>query len=252
MPVHFAGLAVDMAPIEALAEKYGLRVIEDAAHAIGTRYNDRLIGSQGDIICFSFHPNKNMTTIEGGAIACFDANLVKRLESIRFHGIERDEQGNMEVSEWGGKMNLPDVNAALGISQLTKLDAFNAYRSRLADVYLEHLPKHESLLPPAKGVGHSWHIFAVLIDFAQLGTNRHEFQQRLQGRGIGSGYHYPAMHLFKLYRQYGYKEGDFPAAERIGAQTLTLPLFPAMSNDDVTRVCAGLNDVLEEYRRAGA
>lgn len=252
MPVHFAGLAVDMAPIEALARQHKLRVIEDAAHAIGTRDHGRLIGSSGDLVCFSFHPNKNITTIEGGAVACFDPALAQRLERLRFFGIEKDAEGNMDVQAWGGKMNLTDVNSALGIVQLTRLEKFNTRRRELVKLYFQHLPKHPLLLPPADDAGHSWHMFAPLIAFAALGVTRYEFQQRLQAHGIGSGFHYPAMHLFAVYRQLGYQPGDCPNAERIGVETLTLPLFPAMSDADVQRVCVALHSVLEELSRAGA
>ena len=252
MPVHFAGLAVDMAGIEQLAREHGVRVIEDAAHAIGTYYQDRPIGAAGDLVCFSFHPNKNMTTIEGGAVACFDNPMAQRLERIRFHGIERDADGHQDVSEWGGKMNLTDVNSALGLAQLKRLDAFVARRRALVAAYSAQIPKHAALLPPADGPGHSWHIYAPLIAFDDLAVTRTEFQQRLQAHDIGSGYHYPAMHLFKLYRRFGYAEGDFPNAERIGAQTLTLPLFPAMADSDVTRVCTALAQVIEELEHGGA
>ena len=246
IPVHFAGLPVEMDPIYALARKHKLRVIEDAAHAIGTRYNGKLIGAQGDLICFSFHPNKNMTTIEGGAIASFDNNLIKPLQQIRFHGITRDAEGNQDVPAWGGKMNLADVNAALGIVQLRKLEQFNAKRVQLIEHYYKVLPKHPALIPPGNGPGHSWHIFAVLIDFARLGISRSQFQQRLQKLDIGSGVHYPAMHLFGAYQRFGYRRGDFPNSEQIGDQTLTLPLFPAMTTQDVDKVCAALHQILQE------
>ncbi len=252
IPVHFAGLPVDMAPLEALAKQHGLRVIEDAAHAIGTRDHGRLIGASGDMICFSFHPNKNMTTIEGGAVACFDPAAVRHLERLRFHGIEKDAEGNMEVEAWGGKLNLTDVNAALGIVQLARLEKFNARRRELVKLYYHHLPKHPALLPPSDDPGHSWHLFAPLIAFATLGVTRHQFQQRLQKHDIGSGFHYPAMHLFAAYRKLGYQPGDCPNAERIGAETLSIPLFPAMTDADVQRVCAALSHVLEECSRAGA
>lgn len=252
IPVHFAGLPVDMVPLEELAKKHKLRIIEDAAHAIGTRYRGRTIGAAGDMVCFSFHPNKNMTTIEGGATATFDTALTTKLERIRFHGIIKDAEGNMDVQAWGGKMNLTDVNAALGIVQLARLEKFNARRRELVNLYFKHLPKHATVLAPSDADGHSWHIFAPLIDFKALGVTRYQFQQRLQQRDIGSGFHYPAMHLFDVYRKFGYNDGDFPNAERIGAQTLTLPLFPAMTDADVQRVCAAVGEVINELSRAGS
>jgi dTDP-4-amino-4,6-dideoxygalactose transaminase len=244
IPVHFAGLAVDLGPIYELAAREGLLVIEDAAHAIGTRYGERRVGSSGNPVCFSFHPNKNMTTIEGGALASNDRQYLKRIERIRFHGIERDDLGNMNVPQWGGKMNLPDVGAALGIAQLAKLDGFNRRRRTLARRYLQKLPRHAALVLPAEAPGHTWHMFCVCVDYASLGIERAAFQQALAERGIGTGVHYPAIHLFGLYRRYGYGPGDFPVAERIGAQTLTLPLFPAMTEEDVDSVCGAFTELL--------
>jgi dTDP-4-amino-4,6-dideoxygalactose transaminase len=244
IPVHFAGRAVEMAPLYELAEQHGLLMLEDAAQAIGTCYRDARIGSSGNPVCFSFHPNKNMTTIEGGALACEDADLIERVERIRFHGISRDDEGVITVGEWGGKMNLPDVNAALGLVQLTRLEGFNRRRRELALRYLERLPRHPALLLPQDVPGHSWHMFCVCLDFEMLGKSRREVMEWFAQRGVGLGIHYPAMHLFPLYRRYGYGEGDFPNAERIGAQTLTLPLFPTMTDEEQQQVCDAFQRLL--------
>ena len=173
-----------------------------------------------------------------------DHQIAKRLERIRFHGIERDGHGNVDVPEWGGKMNLPDVGAAMGLVQLPKLDAFNARRRELARDYLQHLPERDFLLVPEDLPGHSWHMFCVCIDYAAIGMDRIDFLAALRARGIAAGIHYPAIHLFGLYRRYGYSPGDFPNAERIGAQTLTLPLFPAMEAGDLDRVCGALVEII--------
>lgn len=246
IPVHFSGLAVDLDPLYALAARHNLVVIEDAAHAIGTAYHGKKIGAMGNPVCFSFHPNKNMTTIEGGALASVDPAFIKRIERIRFHGIERDADGVMDVPEWGGKMNLPDVSAALGLVQLSKLDRFNAQRKQLAARYFQRLHESPVLVLPADGEGHSWHMFCICIDYTALGTTRKQVQTELQQRGISAGIHYPAMHLFSLYRRLGYDVGMFPAAEQIDAQTLTLPLFPAMTNADVDHVCDALLRIIEK------
>ena len=177
-----------------------------------------------------------MTTIEGGAVASNDQKLIKQLESIRFHGISRSDAGEMMVEAWGGKMNLPDVNAAIGLAQLKKLDGFNAKRRLLAEYYFEQLPRHKLLVLPADTPGHSWHMFCVCLDFESLGMSREDILETFKTRDIMLGMHYPAMHLFGLYRQLGYGRGDFPNAEQIGDQTFTLPLFPAMTIDDVDRV----------------
>ncbi|WP_193164299.1 DegT/DnrJ/EryC1/StrS family aminotransferase [Microbulbifer hainanensis] len=244
IPVHFSGLPVDMEPIYKLSQENRITVIEDACHAIGSSYNGAMIGAAGNPACFSFHPNKNMTTIEGGALSCKDVAFMKRIERIRFHGIERNEQGEIFVSEWGGKMNLSDVSAAMGIVQLGKLDDFNRQRERLAHRYFEQLPDHPALVKPANGKGHSWHMFCVCIDGEAIGKSRQEIIDFFREHDIAVGMHYPAMHLFPLYRRLGYQAGDFPNAEQIGAQTLTLPLFPGMTDRDVDMVCETINSLL--------
>lgn len=244
LPVHFAGLALDLDPIYRLAEKHALVVIEDAAQAIGTHYQGRSVGSSGNPVCFSFHPNKNMTTIEGGALACGDSELIKRIERIRFHGIERDAAGEMDVPEWGGKMNLPDVGAALGLVQLQRLEGFNRRRRELAQRYLNTLPEHWALMLPVDEPGHSWHMFCVLLDAARLGKRRSDVVGFFKERGVSLGIHYPAMHLFSLYRRQGWAPGACPNAERIGEQTLTLPLFPDMRDEHVDQVCELFKELL--------
>jgi dTDP-4-amino-4,6-dideoxygalactose transaminase len=244
IPVHFAGMPVDMTPVYDLAYNHDILVLEDAAQAIGSAYKERKIGSFGNPVAFSFHPNKNMTTIEGGAIASDDPSLIKQLESIRFHGISRDKAGDMLVESWGGKMNLPDVNAAVGLPQLKKLDGFNAKRRMLAGRYLERMPNHPSLVLPATAPGHSWHMFCICLDFESLDKTRNDVLDIFKAEDIMLGMHYPAMHLFGMYRKLGYGPGDFPVAEQIGHQTFTLPLFPSMTIDDVDRVVAVFNQLL--------
>ena len=245
IPVHFAGRAVNMDAIYTLAKKHNLLVLEDAAQAIGTQYNGRYVGSSGNPVCFSFHPNKNITTIEGGAVAISDLDLVNRLESIRFHGIEKDDLGGMDVTDWGGKMNMPDVGAAIGLAQLPKLNGFNQKRKVLARYYIQLLPDHDALVIPQDAEGHSWHMFCVLIDWDKVGLDRSQCLEILKKHDIHAGMHYPAMHLFSLYRKYGYQPGDFPNAERIGDKTLTLPLFPAMELEDVDHVCSVISTFLD-------
>jgi len=247
MPVHFAGLPVDMDALHDIARRHGLRVIEDAAHAIGSAWNGRRIGGFGDLACFSFHANKNMTTIEGGAISVGDPDLVPVLERLRFHGISRDEHGQVDVTVAGGKMNLSDVCAAVGLLQLPQLDAFNARRRALAARYLERLAGDPPGVLPARGdEGHSWHMFTLLLPFAELGMARHDFQQAMRRHGIGVGVHYPALPDFTLYRELGHRAEDFPVATRVGRETVTLPLFPGMAEADVDRVCDAMRRVLEE------
>jgi dTDP-4-amino-4,6-dideoxygalactose transaminase len=247
MPVHFSGLAVDMDPVNALARARDLRVIEDAAHAIGTRHRGRLIGSFGDIVSFSFHANKNMTTVEGGALSFADPALALPLDRERFHGITKDAAGNVDVYDAGGKYNLTDVAAAVGLGQLRRLPGYNARRRELARHYFERLePRLDpDMLPPPGDEGHSWHMFTVLVPFGRLGYTRDEFTARMKARGIGIGVHYPSIPALTYYRQLGWDPAAFPNAARIGAETVTLPLFPAMTSGDVDRVCDALLELLK-------
>jgi dTDP-4-amino-4,6-dideoxygalactose transaminase len=245
MPVHFAGLPVDMDRLLEIARARGLRVIEDAAHAIGTSWRGKRIGSFGDIACFSFHPNKNMTTIEGGAVVLDRPGEIRTIELGRFHGIERDDDGNVDVIEPGGKYNLSDVAARIGLGQLAQLDDFNRRRSELADLYFHELHADPPGVLPERGdAGHCWNMFTLLLPFDRLGLSRPSFQQAMGKRGIGVGVHYPCIPGLSAYRALGYREELYPNAARIGRETVTLPLFPAMRNEDVGRVCDTLRGVL--------
>ncbi|MCB9073153.1 MAG: DegT/DnrJ/EryC1/StrS family aminotransferase [Bdellovibrionaceae bacterium] len=234
MPVHFAGLPVDMDPLYELAKQHNIRVLEDAAHAIGTRYKNRKIGSFGDMISFSFHPNKNMTTIEGGALVLWKEAEAQQVDLLRFHGLQKDAFGNMDVLMPARKFNMPDVSAAVGIAQLKRLDEFCSKRLKLVDTYYQLL-NHPLLNLPERGDdGHCWHIFSPLINFTQLGMTRPQFIQKMADEKIGIGVHYQALTTFTAYKDMGY---SCPQAERIGRETVTLPLFPAMTKVDVERVC---------------
>ncbi|MHB0986389.1 MAG: DegT/DnrJ/EryC1/StrS family aminotransferase [Sulfuricella sp.] len=250
MPVHFSGLPVDMDTLYDLAKRHNLRVIEDAAHAIGSSWQGKKIGSFGDIVSFSFHPNKNMTTIEGGALSFADPDEAKKFDLLRFHGISRDAEGNMDVSVAGGKYNLSDVAARVGVGQLPLLDGFNTRRRELVAHYFKHFSTDPACLLPARGdEGHSWHMFAPLLPLDQLNISRKQFIDTMHQRGLGVGIHYPALHLFSLYRELGYREGDFPNAEKIGRETVTLPLFPAMTTEDVERVCAAVRTIIQDAKK---
>lgn len=249
MPVHFAGLTVDMDRVHEIAQRHGLRVIEDAAHAIGSAWKERRIGGFGDMVCFSFHPNKNITTIEGGAISLASAEEARTVESERFHGIRRDAGGDVDVLRAGGKYNLSDVAARIGLGQLERLEAFNERRRSLARLYFEELGSDPPGVLPERGhAGHSWHLFTLLLPFEQLGLTRSQFQQAMAERGIGTGVHYPCIPGLSLFRELGYRAEDYPNAARIGRETVTLPLFPAMTDADVRRVCSTIRSVLGQHR----
>jgi len=237
MPVHFAGLPLDMERLYTIAARARLRVIEDAAHAIGSAYGGRRIGSFGDLVVFSFHPNKNMTTIEGGAICGGSPAELQTIELQRWHGQLKSGPDGFDTRVAGGKYNLSDVAAAVGLGQLRRLEEFNARRRALAARYYELWSTDPPLRLPERGdAGHSWHLFAPLLPLPQLSITRREFIEAMRARGIGVGVHYPAIHLFSAYRALGYRDGQFPNAERIGRETVTLPLFPAMDAGDVERV----------------
>jgi dTDP-4-amino-4,6-dideoxygalactose transaminase len=249
MPVHFAGRPVDMDRLYEIAKTHGLRVIEDAAHAMGASWRGRRIGSMGDIVVFSFHPNKNMTTIEGGALVLDDRSEAAQADLHRFHGVRKNADGEIDIELPGGKYNFSDVAASIGLAQLARLDEFNARRRALAERYLERLETDPPMLLPERAdEGHCWHIFTPLVPLDRMAFGRAEFIRRMHERGIGVGVHYPAIHTLTLYRNLGYAESSHPNAERIGRETVTLPLFPAMADTDVDRVCGAVREVLAEAK----
>ena len=192
---------------------------------------------------------RNMTTIEGGALTFRDESQAKLAEKWRFHGITRLPDGTRDVEVAGGKFNLSDVSARIGLAQLSRLEWFNARRRALAAHYFATLRTDPPCLLPAPANpgeedGHSWNMFCVLLPLDRIGITRKQFIDAMHARGIGIGVSYEPLHLTSLCRRFGYREGDFPNAERIGRETVTLPLFPAMSEADVTRVCENVADLL--------
>jgi dTDP-4-amino-4,6-dideoxygalactose transaminase len=258
MPVHFAGLSVDLDPIYAIAKKHNLRVLEDAAQAIGTTYKNKRIGGFGDTQIFSFHPNKNMTTGEGGCVTTSDAKLAKDVSIRRFHGIDRDawnrfsKEGKQhyDVVEVGFKYNMMDIQAALGIHQLPKLDNFINRRTELAKRYLEILADWPEWQLPEKANfenKHAWHLFTPLINPKIANITRDNFIDEMKTCNIGVGFHYDATHLFDYYRRnYGYKPGDFPVAEDVTQLIVSLPLFPDMTDAEQDRVISAMKKVFKK------
>lgn len=253
VPVHFAGAAVDLDPICDLAREKGIAVIEDAAHAVGTQYKGRRIGSRGTSI-FSFHPIKNITTGEGGMVCSDDAAFLERVKRLKFHGLgvdafDRQSQGRSpqaEVLEPGYKYNLTDIAAALGIGQLARVDLFNAKRAELARLYREHLQDVQEILPlgePAYPIQHAWHLFIVRLDTAKL--DRDAFMRELKLRNVGTGLHFKAAHLHKYYAEtMGQRRGMLPDTEWNSDRICSLPLFPDMTAGDVEDVVAAIKEIL--------
>lgn len=257
MPVHFAGLPVDLDAIYEIARRHNLRVIEDAAHAIGTEYKGKKLGSFGDTQVFSFHPNKNITTGEGGCVVTRDEAMRKRIEHLRFHGIERNafpEQKakglpHYDIVAAGHKFNMMDMQAALGIHQLPALDGFIERRRQLAERYQKALAGSKAfLLPQAAPYAyrHAWHLYTPLVNMEATGISREVFMEKMKAESIGIGLHYQAIHLGSFYqKEFGYKRGDFPNAEFISDRVVSLPLFPAMTDEDQDRVLAAIEKVFQ-------
>lgn len=242
IPVDLAGLPVDRDELYSLAKRKNLRVIEDAAQAMGASWRGRAIGSFGDLVSFSFHANKNITTSEGGALVLPDEKLIPLCEKLRFQGVVRSGEDGMEVDVLGGKANLTDIAARIGLGQLPHLKTFTQKRRTLAKRYFERWDRSLGCELPVEDFENSnWHMFQVVLPAP---VERAGFIARMREAGIGVGVHYPAMHLFALYRALGWREGQFPNAERIGRSIVTLPLFPAMKDEDVERVCAAARKAL--------
>jgi hypothetical protein len=248
LPVDFAGLPVDRERLYAIARRHRLRVLEDAAQSIGASWAGSPIGATGDLVALSFHANKNITTAEGGCLVLNDAQEARRCELWRLQGVERFADGNLDATVPGGKHNMTDVAARLGLGQLARLAEFTARRRALARRYFQCFDASLGCELPLADFEHSnWHMFQIVLPDA---VERAAFIREMHAVGIGVGVHYPAIHLLSLYRDMGYRGGEFPVAERIGAQIATLPLFPAMRDEDVERVCGAVAAALRKLARA--
>ena len=241
IPTHFPGALVDLDAVYALARRHGLRVIEDAALVLGSRWRGQNVGAVGDIVTFSFHPNKNATSIEGGALVVNDQDEAQRVETLRFHGISHLPDRTRDVAFPGGKFNLPDVNARIGHAQIERLPEFLAKRRALVDRYFARFATEPACVLPPRPAGaddgHSWNMFCVLLPLERMTVDRNGFRNAMEARGIGTGVSYEALHLCTLGRRFGGREGQHPNAERIARETVTLPLHTGLLQADVDRVC---------------
>jgi dTDP-4-amino-4,6-dideoxygalactose transaminase len=254
LPVYLAGLPVDMDRLYAIARAHGLRVIEDAAQAFGSSWGGRKIGSFGDIVSFSFHANKNVTSIEGGALVLNNEEEAVLAQKYRLQGITRTGFDGMDCDLLGGKYNLTDVAARVGLGQLKHAERFTEKRRQLARAYFEGFANGAAVrlgtgLPVQNFTDSNWHMFQIALPLERLSLTRSEFMAQMKERGIGTGVHYPALHLFTLYRGRGFREGMFPHAEKYGAATVTLPLFTQMNQDDVTRVIHAVDEIVGQNTR---
>lgn len=256
VPVHYAGAPLDLDSLRAVAERHGIPLIEDAAHAVGARYKNECVGARGTAI-FSFHAIKNMTCAEGGLVVTDDDMLAERIRRLKFHGLgvdafDREQQGRKpqaEVVEPGFKYNLSDIHAAIAVVQLARLPELNNRRKALAEAYREALAgsPFAPLGLPDYAHDHAWHLFMVRIDAGQCGITRDQLMARLQERGIGTGLHFRAVHTQKYYRD-RYPHLSLPNTEWNSARLCTLPLFPDMTRSDVERVVNALFSIVETSR----
>lgn len=253
IPVHYAGAPADLTALREIAARHNIPLIEDAAHAVGTRFGDHMVGAQGTAI-FSFHAIKNMTCAEGGMVVTDDDELADKVRCFKFHGLAVDafdrqalgRKPQAEVVAPGYKYNLADINAAIALVQLEKLPAMNARRQQLVARYLQAL-QGSPLLPlkvPAYPHQHAWHLFMVRVDESLCGIDRNTMMEKLKEHGIGTGLHFRAAHTQKYYRE-KYPDLSLPNTEWNSASLMTLPLFPDMQDSDVDRVVKALSDILE-------
>ncbi len=246
IPVHMCGLPCDMDKLYALAAKYKLRVVEDAAQAIGSSWKGKRIGAFGDFVSFSFQVNKNIMSAEGGCLVINNAEEANLAERYRLQGVSRSGLDGIDVDVLGGKYNMTEIAAAIGLGQFARLEEFNAKRLALAKHYFhvfgsDFEAQTGAELPVADFEQSNWHMFHIVLPER---ITRAEFMQKMLDANISLGYHYAAIHLFTLYRQRGFKEGMFPVAERVCRQIVTLPLFPLMTQGDVERVVEATNAIL--------
>jgi dTDP-4-amino-4,6-dideoxygalactose transaminase len=255
IPVHFGGEPCAMDEIMEIARRHGLKVMEDAAHSIGTLYRGRHVGSISDAAAFSFYANKNITTGEGGALATNDETLSERVRILTLHGMTKDAWNRFDaggswrydIKEFGFKDNLTDLAAALGRTQLTKIERLLDGRARVAARYFENLRDEEHLILPGfdEENRHAWHLFVVRVKNEQSPVQRDDVIRRLAERGIGTSVHYIPLHYHTAYRGLGrWQQGDFPVAERVFDGAISLPIYPDMTNEEVDYVCESLSEIL--------
>ena len=261
IPVHFAGQPCDMDEIFAIAGEFGLKVVEDAAHAIGTEYKGRRIGSLDSVSVFSFHPIKNITTGEGGMVCARDEQLAEEMSLLKFHGMSKEAwkrysaQGtpNYDIVLPGFKYNMLDIQAAIGIHQLRKLDAFIERRREIAEFYNQAFAGTDEIVTPAPvpyASCHAWHLYTPLIRVERLNIGRDAFMEELKKENIGTGLHFKAIHHHPYYRDsLKIMVGELPNADYASERILSLPLFPLMTMEDARDVVEAVKKVIYRHRK---
>lgn len=260
IPVHFAGQAVDMEQVHYLADKYGLFVLEDAAHAIETISNTGKTGNTNHAVAFSFYANKNITTGgEGGALATNDSDLADKVQKLSLHGISKDgwkrfETGGewvYDVSALGYKYNMTDISASFGLEQLTHINDWHNRRLEKVKQYNNGMSELEGLILPqhTSGKVHAWHLYVIQIIPKMWKINRNDLIEKINDKGIGTSVHYIPVHMHSYYeKKYGFKPNDFPVAKKLSETVITLPLYPNLTNEQAQYVISTLKEMWHQYK----
>ncbi len=260
VPVHFAGRAAAMGSLMKSARAHDIAVVEDAAHAVETRSEGQKVGAIGDATAFSFYATKNLSTGEGGMVTTDDRVLAEHMRRLALHGISKDawtrydSKGSWyyDVLEQGYKYNMTDIAAALGMCQLGRIEDMAVRRAAIAEAYIRRLGSVEAVTAPAfdEHDGRAWHLFVIQLDPDRLTIDRGGFIDRLKDKGIGASVHFIPVHTHPFYRaRYGFETGDYPVAEAVFANCVTLPLYPDMTDAQVDRVCGAVESICEENTR---
>jgi dTDP-4-amino-4,6-dideoxygalactose transaminase len=255
--VHYGGQAANMPEIMKICRQHNIKILEDAAHAFPASLNGKMVGSFGDITCFSFYANKTITTGEGGMLVTDDEQMYKRVKTMRLHGINRDiwDRFTAKVPSWeydvveaGYKYNMPDVNAAIGLGQLEQAEKFRHERQRAVQYYIEHLSDIEAIdlpLSHVKHEEHAWHLFPLVLN-GKAKITRNHLIEKLSEEGIGTSVHYKPLHQMTYYKErFNLRPEDFPNAEKTWQGNFSLPLYPFMSESDLNYICKTLHNVLD-------
>ncbi|MBA7689172.1 UDP-4-amino-4-deoxy-L-arabinose--oxoglutarate aminotransferase [subsurface metagenome] len=260
IPVHYAGQSCAMDDILQIAKKYNLKVIEDAAHSLPTRYRDKMIGTLGDITCFSFYATKTITTGEGGMACTENEKFAKRMKIMSLHGISKDAwkrytaEGSWyyEVIEAGYKYNMTDIAAALGIAQLKKCSEFYRKRSEIANKYMQAFKEFSEIkIPVVRDYGiHAWHLYVIQLNLKMLKINRAQFIEKMKDNGIGCSVHFIPLHLHPYYKNtFAFKPKDFPVASYVYERIVSLPIYPKMIDEDVDYVIDNVIKIIKENKK---
>src|SRR5437867_4351998 len=260
MPVHFAGQPCEMDRILDVARRYDLKVIEDAAHALPAQYHGRMVGTIGDITCFSFYATKTITTGEGGMATTNNREWADRMRMMSLHGISKDAwerytaEGSWyyEILAPGYKYNMTDISAAIGIEQLKKCNRFWAARCRIAARYDEGFADLAEIRRPVcrPEVQHAWHLYVIQLELDRLRISRNDFIEALKKEGIGTSVHFIPLHLHPYYRKtFGYRPEGLPVASALFERIVSLPIYPRMSDSDTDRVIHAVRKIVTQYSR---